>query len=487
MEGLRSFFRDTVIYGVAAVLPRVINLLLVIMHTTVFLPEQYSDNTTWYVYAAYFNVILTLGVETAFFRFYTSEKDKSGVIATSFILLVISSLSFLQIILGFAKPISAFFGYEDMAFTKILGLTVVLDTLAVVPFAFMRVQGKALKYMLIKLINVFLIVILNFVLLIQIPQFGQAFTLNIFILDIQIQTQPQVVYIFFANLLASLLTLGMVLPDILRFKITFNKEIAAKLLQYGLPIMIGGIAYITNENLDKLAIEKISGKEANGIYAACYKLGVFMTLYITAFRLGAEPFFFNNARAADAKEKYSFIMKWFVILGTVFMLGITAFLDFFASLLIKDTIYFSGLVIVPVILLANLFSGIYNNLSVWYKLTDRTRMGMYISILGAIITIVFLYLLIPHYGYMGAAYTTLIAYGSMTVISWIAGQKYYPVPYPVSRIGFYIAVSGVLSALSYKLFRDHFWINAAMILFYLLLIGYLEKLPVLWRNLKVRS
>lgn len=440
-----------------------INLLLVIIHTEVFRPEQYSDNTTWYVYAAYLNVLLTLGLETSFFRYYTSENNKQNVLSTAFLLMCATSFFFVFVSFTFTDTLSSFFNFQDTSFLKILALTVAFDTLAVIPFAFLRVRGMALKFTLIRIVNIIFLLVINYVLLIFIPGYFKGFLLHIPLLKSSLTSEPQVIYIFMANLLASILTFIMLIPYLLKIKISFDRQIFIKFMNYGIPIMIGGMAYVTNENLDKLFIERISGKEANGIYAACYKLGVFMTLYITAFRMGAEPFFFNNAGQEDAKEKYSKIMHWFVILGSCFMLGVVCFMDLFAHILIRDSVYHTGLSIVPVILLANLFSGIYNNLSVWYKLTDKTKSGMYISIIGGILTIIFLLILVPSMGYMGAAWTTLIAYGSMMIISWYLGSRHYPVPYNIREILFYISISLIFCLLSYYLFRGNWAMNIVII------------------------
>lgn len=245
-------------------------------------------------------------------------------------------------------------------------------------------------------------------------------------------------------------------------------------MHYGIPIMIGGIAYAVNEHLDKLMIPALIDENANGIYAACYKLGVFMTLYITAFRMGAEPFFFNNAHLSDAKEKYSTIMISFVTFGSMTMLLVIVLIDPISHLFIRQHIYLEGLYIVPVILLANLFSGVYANLSVWYKLTDQTRFGMYISIFGGVLTIISLLILIPPFGISGAAYATLFTYLSMAVISWYFGSRYYSIPYDIPKIMLIIGTGAMLSLLSFHFFRGHYLINiiictSYMIFLYLLL------------------
>jgi len=286
--------------------------------------------------------------------------------------------------------------------------------------------------------------------------------------------KPGVIHIISANLVSSLITLLFLFPDIIKIKWNIDKKLIKKLLTYGWPIMVGGIAYAINENMDKLLIQHLIDKESNGVYAACYKLGVFMTLYITAFRMGAEPFFFNHAHTDDATKKYSIIMTWFVIFGCFSMLFVTAFIDMLASLFIRNPIYLEGLFIVPVILLANLFSGIYNNLAIWYKLTDRTRFGMYISIFGAFLTIISLLLFVPILGIMGGAVATLFTYCSMVIISWYLGHKYYPVPYELNKIFLLITITIFLSALSFIYFRGNIIISCLILVIMAALVYRIE-------------
>jgi O-antigen/teichoic acid export membrane protein len=239
------------------------------------------------------------------------------------------------------------------------------------------------------------------------------------------------------------------------------------MMVYGIPIMVGSLAYVTNENLDKLLLGDMISKDQMGIYAACYKLGVFMTLYVMAFRLGAEPFFFNHADKANAKETYAKILKWFTIIGTIFMLIVVGYINLFASILLSKPEYYEALAIVPIILLANLFLGIYNNLSVWYKLTDKTKYGMYFSIFGAIITIVLNLFLIEKYGYMASAWATLVAYGSMSIISYFYGKKHYKVPYQLNTIILYLIIVTTLSFISFYQFKENYLVSS------LFLIGFI--------------
>lgn len=475
MNALKSFFKDTVIYGIAAVLPRFINLALVAVFTAVLGKSAFSDQTTWYVYAAFINVFLTMGIETAFFRYYTAEDDKNKVISSAFTILLISSLLFLIFGWLFAGYITGFLGFKDTLFVKILVWITVLDTLTVIPFAYLRVTGRPIRFMVIKLANVIVLFIVTVFLLLILPDLSveNSHFLNTF--GIYNAYKPGVIHIIMSNLVSSLFTLFCLLPVMLKIKWNVDKALLKKLLIYGWPIMVGGIAYTINENFDKLLIQHLIDKESNGVYSACYKLGVFMTLYITAFRMGAEPFFFNHAHTDDATKKYSIIMTWFVIFGCFAMLFVTVFIDLLASLFIRNPMYLEGLFIVPVILLANLFSGIYNNLAIWYKLTDKTRFGMYISIFGAGLTIFSLILFVPILGILGGAVATLFTYGCMAVISWYLGHRYYPVPYEINKILFFIFCTILLSAFSFIYFRGNMMISILTLLLLGALVYQKEK------------
>ena len=238
--------------------------------------------------------------------------------------------------------------------------------------------------------------------------------------------------------------------------------------------MVAGLAYVINENFDKWLLPDLLGKDINGAYSGCYKLGVFMTIFIMAFRLGAEPFFFNHAKEKNAKTTYAFIMKYFVILGCLMLVGVIAYLDVLKLILIDNESYWIAIDIVPIILLANLCLGIYFNLAIWYKLTDKTRYGMYLSIIGAIMTIVLNYVFIEKIGFMAAAYTTLAAYSTMMILSYIIGQKHYPVPYNVSRILFYIILASVLSFIALNT-NQNYYINTLIVLVFLGTVTLLER------------
>jgi len=475
LNSLKRFFKDTLIYGIAAVLPRAINIILVKLHTNSLPAEKYAENTIYFVYAAYLNALLTYGMETAFFRFFTNEKNKGKVISTSFISLLLTTIFFLVLMLFYSKEIAVLMGFARPINFQILVLVITLDTLVVIPYAYLRVSNKPLKFAFFKILNIIIYAVFNVYFLLYVPfAIKNGSFVPSFIVD-NFQQNPLVLYIFIANLIASLVTFLFLLPIVFKFKISFDKKLLVKMLTYGLPIMISSIAFVTNENLDKLLLTSYLGKDQMGIYAACYKLGVFMSLYIMAFKLGAEPFFFNHAKEENAKITYSKILTWFTIIGAVFLVIIVAFIDQFANLLLGKDEYFEALAIVPVILLANLFLGIYYNLSIWYKLTDKTRYGMYFSIAGAIITIVFNIVFIPVIGFMASAYATLITYSFMTIISYVYGKKYYSIPYQIKNIFFYIILSASLSYFSFLLFRGNILVSILIVILFLGVILWNEK------------
>lgn len=472
MSTFKRFFKDTIIYGIAAVLPKAINVLLVKLHTSTLTPSEYSVNTSFYVWAAYFNIVLTYGMETAFFRFFNSEKEKGKVISTAFISVLATSIFALLTLLFFKESISTALGFSNSSYFSLLVWISILDTLVVIPFAYLRVSGLSKKYTLFRLLNISIYTLFNLFFLWYLPQKS---TNTPAVLSDLYDPSFKEGYIFIANLIASAITFICVLPIIFKFKISFEKIILKKMFTYSWPILVAGIAYTTNENLDKLILEDWLGKDIMGAYAGAYKIGVIMSLFIMAFRLGAEPFFFNQADKKNAPTTYAIILKWFVIIGALFVVFIVGYVDFIASIFLGNKAYYEALSIVPIILVANLFLGIYNNLSIWYKLTDKTKYGMYISVLGTGITITLLYLLIPKIGFMGAAWATASAYGSMLIVSYLLGRKHYPVPYEIKRIGTYLLVCIGLSAVSFLYFKGDVLINTVFIILFIILIYLLEQ------------
>lgn len=484
MSTLKRFFRDTIIYGIAAVLPRAINIILVKLHTNTLVSESYADSTIYFVYAAYLNALLTYGMETAFFRFFTKEKEKGKVISTAFLSLLGTTLLFMGIALYFSENIATHLGFTSQLAVQILILVTTFDTLLVIPYAFLRVTNRPIKFTFYKVLNITIFAVFNLYFLLYVPEALQQGNYVPGFIESGFYKQPLVLYIFVANLMGSLITFLLLFPLVFKFQMSFDRKIWYKMLGYGLPIMISGLAYVTNENLDKLLLTKYLGKEQMGIYAACYKLGVFMSLYIMAFKMGAEPFFFNQADKANAKQTYARIMNWFIIFGALFMIVIVAFIDLFAHLLLGNSMYFQALEIVPVILLANLFLGIYYNLSVWFKLTDKTRYGMYFSILGAIITVGLNIIYIPKIGYMASAWATLITYVFIAMLSYLYGKKYYEIPYSLKINALTLLLTSAGSYLSFIYFRGNYVVSVLIILAFVGIVLWTQKSEIkqIWKT-----
>lgn len=479
MNALKRFFKDTIIYGIAAVLPRVINFLLVRVHTDALPTNNYAENTNFYIWAALFSVLLTFGMETAFFRFYKSEEKKDSLISTAFI-----SVSFLAVLFVFVTFLFSNFFIAAFDFTQnplqlklFIGI-MALDTLAVIPFAYLRASNKPIKYAVIKLINVGVIVSINLIFLKFIPQFLNEGKSIPQLLEITFNSTYIVNFIFIANIVGSAISFLLLLPYLLKFKWNFNTVLFKKMISYSWPIAVAGVAYVINENLDKILIGKMIDKNTMGIYAACYKLAIFMNLYIMAFRLGAEPFFFNHSNHKNAKEIYARILNYFIIIGSLVFVGIVVFIDVLKQLFINQQ-YWEAIVIVPIILLANLFLGVYHNLAIWYKLTDKTRYAMLFSITGALITIILNLVLIPKIGFIASAWATLAAYGTMMVLSYFIGKKHYQVPYNLNKSGSYLIVSILISFISFEFFRENYLVSTGLVLVFGVLIFWNEKKELL--------
>ena len=466
MSVYKSLFKQTAIYGLATVLPRMLSFLLVRLHTDLMPASNYGEITTLLAYMVFLNVLLSYGMETSFFRFYNKEEDKKSVIETSTLSVFWSSLGFLTIALLFRNTIANLIE-TDVEYVIYAIWILVFDALSVIPFAKLRALQKPKTFAIIKFINVGLNLTLNVFFLYYLPKIANSnpnsFLASIYIEDFQIG------YVFFANLLASLVTLFCFIPDYFRLKWKFDLELWKQMLKYGYPILIAGLAFGVNEHLDKILLDVFNVSKADiGAYGACYKLGLFMVLFRTAYSLGIEPFFFNHAKEENATTTFAQITKYFVIIGSLMTLCIVVFIDVLKIILIDNSEYWQAIKVVPLIVLANFFLGIYTNLSVWYKLTDKTKMGMYISIIGAIITLALNFLLIPIWSYMGSAIATISAYGAMMFISYYLGNKYYPIPYDMKKIMSYLGISIALSGLSFyvEIFRETYIFGILAIVFF---------------------
>jgi O-antigen/teichoic acid export membrane protein len=472
----KNLFKQTAIYGIATVVPRMFSFILTPLYTTpgVMDREKFGEVSIIFAYLVFFNVILAYGMETAFFRFYTTG-DKKKVVSTSTISLFWSSILFLGGAL-LCRNLLADAAGIDVEYVTYTIWVLVLDALVIVPFSKLRAEGRPGFYAVVKIGNVALNLALNFFFLLYLPHIAQdypdSFIATLYIKDFQVG------YVFVANVIASLATLLVFLPHYLRLSWHFSLELWKTMMRYALPIMWAGIAFAINETFDRPLLKFMGIPLAEiGAYSACYRLALFMTLFTTAFRLGIEPFFFSHAGNANAPQTYAMITKYFVIFGSAILLGVVVFADLLKLLIIRDEAFWTAMKVVPLIILANFFLGIYTNLSVWYKLSDKTKMGAYISIIGAVITLAFNFALIPVWGYMGSAIATISAYGTMMLVSYIVGNKYYPIPYDVKKISLYLGLSIVLSALSFyvPLFRSTYIFGIAALLLFFGIIYKYEK------------
>ncbi|WP_346883498.1 polysaccharide biosynthesis C-terminal domain-containing protein [uncultured Algibacter sp.] len=477
MSGLKSLFKQTFIYGLATVLPRMLSFLLVRLHTDKSVLESvadYGDVSLIFSYFVLFNVILAYGIETAFFRFFNQEEDKSKVIGTSTISIIVSSFGFFVLAWLGQEYIANFSGIKQEYINLVVWI-LLLDALVIIPFAWLRAKAKPVKYSIIKICNVVINLGLNLFFLLWLKDLALESPLwsSIYKPNFQIN------YIFIANLVASAVTLLLMLPFYFKIKFTFNKKLWKQMMQYAFPVLIAGVAFSVNETFDRILLDKLLpeniAKTEIGMYSACYKLSLFMTLFATAYRLGIEPFFFSHAKAENPQKNYAKILEYFVIFGSGILLFVIVFADVLKVIFIGNEAYWKAMWIVPIILLANFCLGIYHNLSVWYKITDRTKFGAYISVFGALLTLVFNFLLIPLISYKGSAIATLSAYFCMMVLSYYFGRKYYPIPYNIKKIGVYLLSSIGLSILSFYRFRGNYIIGISMLIVFLGIVYFSEK------------
>jgi len=472
----KNLFKQTAIYGLATVIPRMFSFLLVPLYTDLLPKAEYGKVSIIFAWMIFFNVILAYGMETAFFRFYNKEEDKRSVIETSMVSIFWTTISFLLIALLFRNTLAAWSGIDAQYINYTIWI-LALDALVIIPFSKLRAHQKPMIYAQIKIANVVINLVLNIFFLVYLPQIAQSdpdsFLSSVFIENFQIG------YIFLANIIASLLTFVTLSPNYVFLKWKFDYILWKSMLRYGLPIMVAGIAFAINEQFDKILLGRllpanIADAEV-GVYSACYKLGLFMVLYRTAYTLGIEPFFFSHSSNEDAPQTYATITKYFVIFGSFILLSVIVFADVLKLIMIRDTSYWEAMKVVPLIILANFFLGIYTNLSVWYKLIDKTHVGAYISIVGAILTLALNYLLIPTMGYYGSAIATIAAYGSMMFISYYLGNKHYPIPYDMKKIGSYLTLSIGFSAISFYGFRENYFVGIPLLMIFMYFIYYGEK------------
>lgn len=435
------------------------------------MPENaYGSYSLIFSWIMFLNVFLSFGMETAFFRFYNKKDNQNEVIANALYIIIALCLLFIIPSVVFINQISNYFLTDPTVTLFLIGI-LILDALVVVPFAMLRANEKSGIFTSIKIVNVLLYSSLTVLFLYGLPHFfpqSQFYIKNF-----------EVGYAYLANLIASFICFIFVSKSYSYLRFKFNWHLAKEMLIYAYPVMIGGLCFAINESFDKIILDWVLPKDIAIIevarYSAIYKLGLFMVLFRMAYSLGIEPFFFNYSKNEDAHIKYAFVTKYFVLFGSFMMLCIVIGSDILKILMIPKASYWSAMEIVPYVILANLFLGIYTNLSVWYKIQDKTKVGMYISIIGAFLTFLFNLILIPIFGILGCAIATLLVYTFMMFTSYTLGQKSYPIPYDKRSIGLYLGTSTLFSFLYFYQFRENYWIGFIFVTILAVLIIWNER------------
>ena len=463
MKELSKLANQTFIYGLSSIIGRLLNYLLVPLYTRCFSPSEYGVVTEIYAYVAFFTIILTYGMETAFFRFSVKEKNNRNVFSTTLISIIFSSIVFVFLMLLNSQQIASLIGYSNnQEYVVWFSIILALDSISAIIFARLRKKNQAVKFALVRIINIAVNIICN-IYFILIKGFG-------------------IEYIFISNLISSGVMLMCLFPETIRISWKFNFSLWKKMLKYSSPLLIAGLAGVINETLDRALLKQLlpNSKTALyelGLYGGFYKLAMIVTLFVQTFRYAAEPFFFAQSNNKSSKKVYASIMEYFVMFMSVVFLLITTYYEFFVNFLGPTFHDERGFFVVSILLLANIFLGIYYNLSIWYKLTDKTYFGALFSLVGAVITIVMNLILIPKIGFMGSAITTLACYVVMTITSYFLSKKHYSIPYDLKRLFLYLMLMLILYTLI-------FYTSFSIYINTLLLVGFLLVLIILQKHKK---
>ena len=472
---LKKLASQTLVYGLSSMLGRFINFLLVIPHTEYLKSVgAYGDVTTIFAFMSFFNILLSYGMDTAYFNFIRKGYPENKVYAIAQKSLFISTLTFVVLSLILAPQGAAFLGYPDNTeYVYVCLIFLSFDALSILPFARIRHQEKPLKFATVKLINIFVNVSLNILLLAHTPEFLSGFS--------------QVSLIFMANAAASTISFLILTPMAFDVSYAFDKEVFKEMIKYAWPLIFVGFAGMVNETLDRTLLKRLlpdaEGSYQNGIYGAFYKLTMVMTMFVQAYRFAAEPLFFKQKDGEESSKMYADVMYWFVAVCSFIFLSCMYFIEPLAHLFIKNQDFFKdarGMFVVPILLLANMFLGIYYNLSIWYRFTNNTKIGAAIAVSGAILTIVLNIWFIPLYGFIACAWITLGIYSSMCIASYFIGKHYFPVPYHIQKylilivfsIGLWLFQDMVICHIHVKWIG--FLINFALLSLMLLIIWLLQ-------------
>ena len=455
---IKALAGQTVIYGLGTIVPRLLNYLLTPFYVRVFVSGEYGQISELYAWIALLLAILTFGMETTFFRF-SQKEDSNKVFNNAETIVLLITAIFLVLYGFFYKSFAELIHYEfNTHYVLLLGIIVAIDAAAAIPFAMLRKENKAGRFSLIKTLNVLTNIFFNILFLVIIPEKSMMIAERIFG-----EQTSLLIWVFISNILASLLNLILLSPQLSRLRISLDKELIVPMMKYSFPILLINLVGMVNEVADKilikylvtipdetiLAMMNITGEEYAmqqlGIYSANFKLGVLMTIFIQMFRFASEPFFFGHAKDRNAPTLYAKVMTYFVIFCLLIFLGVMFYMDILQHFVGRTgSDYREGLVIVPIILIANMLYGIVFNLSIWFKLSDKTYYGTIIAVIGSIVTLLCFFILIPRIGYMGAAIAHLACYTVMMSVSYFWGQRIMPIPYQIGRITIYCIVAAIL-------------------------------------------
>lgn len=453
MGNIKKLAGATIWYGVPTIFHRFLGFILQLFLTSVFPTEKFGEVTQLYAFIPFCNVIFTYGLETSYFRF-TQSVEKDRLYNTLSVSILISTVLFSGVLFLGSPVLADMLGLPGRADLVMLATGVLFfDTLTTIPFAKLRQEGRPRKYAAVKIATIIVQILLTLFFLKWAPKLhadGHFAWYN---------PARGVEYFVIANMLASFCSLLFLSKEFSAFRWKFDKGLWKEVIRYSWPLMVVGIGGMVNEMLSRLVFPQVYpypeevAKSELGIFGANYKLAVLVTICITAFRMGAEPFFFNQSGRQDAQQTYARVMKFFTMfMGAVF-LAVALFLDIWIWFITRgpDPRYAEGMHIVPVIAMASVFLGIYYNLTIWYKLTNRNLMGAWITLGGAVVTIILNIWWIPQFSYTGSSWATFVCYGLMMTVSYLLGQKYYPVPYEVPKIVGYLALAGAIYGLQHYL------------------------------------
>ena len=498
MANLKSLAKDTAIYGLSSIVARFINYLLVPIQTARFAASggEYGIITNVYAYVSLLIIILTYGMETAFFRYMTKEgEDPQRIYSTSLRMLGFTSLVSIVLMLLLLHPISVATGYADHPeYIAVMYTTVAIDAFTAIPFAFLRIKNRPVKFAALKIANILLNIILNLLYLVILPDlkinlfgiYDENFTLD-------------VVFVFYINLICTIFTLLMLYKELRGINFGFDKKACKNMLIYAWPLLVMGLAGQLNQAASQIIFPRFydgslaEAREQLGIYGACIKIAMIMVMITQAFRFAYEPFVFSN-KDADKRETYAKAMKYYVIFTLLAFLAVMGYMDVLRFLVGKT--YWEGLRVVPIVMAAEIMFGVFFNLSFWYKLTDRTIWGAYFSGIGAVVLIIIDILLIPRYSYMACAWAGFAAYGVSMLLSYFIGQRYYRINYPIREMFFYVLIALVMFG-AIVLINQHLPVWAALALNTLILLIFiaiavkrdlpLESLPVIGKRFKSKN